>query len=58
MSISDALAAFAESPTTTVIIVEIKTDAIFDSDVCGLRHPRPLDPSISRRLSLSKKPLL
>jgi hypothetical protein len=26
MSIPDALAAFAEPPTTTVIIIEIKTD--------------------------------
>jgi hypothetical protein len=28
MSIPDALAAFAETPTTTLTIVEIKTDAI------------------------------
>jgi hypothetical protein len=32
-------AAFAEPPTTTVTILEIKTDATGDSDVWGLRHP-------------------
>jgi hypothetical protein len=34
----DALAAFTEPPTTTVTILEIKTDAILDSDVWGLQH--------------------
>jgi hypothetical protein len=33
MSIPDALAAFAEPPTTTVTILEIKIDTILDSDV-------------------------
>jgi hypothetical protein len=42
MSIPDALAAFAEPPTTTVTILEIKTDAILDSNVWGLRHPSGL----------------
>jgi hypothetical protein len=42
MSIPDALAAFAEPPTTTVTILEIKTDAILDRDVWGLRHPSGL----------------
>jgi hypothetical protein len=56
MSIPDA---FAEPPTTTVTILEIKTDAILDSDVWGLRHSSGLSihPSrkMSKRLSLSKK---
>jgi hypothetical protein len=39
MSLPDALAAFAEPPTTTVTILEIKTDTLLDSDVWGLRHP-------------------
>jgi hypothetical protein len=42
MSIPDALAAFAEPATTTVTIFEIKTDAILDSEVWGLRHPSGL----------------
>jgi hypothetical protein len=36
MSIPYALAAFAEPPTTTVTIIEIKTNAILDSDFWGL----------------------
>jgi hypothetical protein len=32
MSLPDALAAFAEPATTTVTILDIKTDAILDSD--------------------------
>jgi hypothetical protein len=59
MSIPDALAAFVEPPTTTVTILEIKTDAILDSDVSGLRHPFGLSIHPSRKtskcLSLSKK---
>jgi hypothetical protein len=58
MSIPDALAAFAEPSTTTVTILEIKTDAILDSDVWGLRHLSGLSihPSrkTSKRRSLSK----
>jgi hypothetical protein len=48
MSIPDALAALAEPPTTTVTILEIKTDAILDSDVWGLRHPSGLSIHPSR----------
>jgi hypothetical protein len=33
MTIPDGLAAFAEPPTTTVIILEIKTNTVLDSDV-------------------------
>jgi hypothetical protein len=51
MSISDALAAFAESPTTTVTIL--------DSDVWGLRYPFGLSihrfRKTPKRLSLSKQ---
>jgi hypothetical protein len=59
MSIPDALTAFAETPTTTVTILEIKTDAILDSDNWGLRQAS--GPSIhpsrktSKRLLSSKK---
>jgi hypothetical protein len=47
MSIPDSLAAFAEPLTTTVTILEIKTDAILDSNIWGLRHPsgRSIHPS-------------
>jgi hypothetical protein len=48
MYIPDALTAFAEPPTTTVTILEIKTDAI-DSDIWGLRDPSgfSIHPAIS-----------
>jgi hypothetical protein len=42
MSVPDALTAFAEPPTTTVTILEVKANAILDSDVWGLRHPSDL----------------
>jgi hypothetical protein len=48
MSIPDALTAFAEPSTTTVTILEIKTGAILDSDVWGLRHPSGLSIHPSR----------
>jgi hypothetical protein len=37
MSIPDARAAFAEPSTTTVTILEIKTDVILDSEVWRLQ---------------------
>jgi hypothetical protein len=40
--IPDALSAFAEPAITTMTILEIKTDAILDSDVLGLQHPSGL----------------
>jgi hypothetical protein len=48
MSLPDALAAFAEPPTTTVTILEIKIDAILASDIWGLRHPSSLSIHPSR----------
>jgi hypothetical protein len=48
MLIPDAPAVFAEPSTTTVTILEIKTDAILDSDVWGLRHPSGLSIHPSR----------
>jgi hypothetical protein len=42
MSLPEAFTAFTEPPTTTVTILEIKTNVILDSDVWGLRHPSGL----------------
>jgi hypothetical protein len=36
---SYSLAAFAEPPTTSMTILDIRTDSILDSDVWGVRHP-------------------
>jgi hypothetical protein len=58
MSIPDALAAFAEPPTTTVTILETTADAILNSEVWDFDIPPAFDPSILRSadfLSLSKK---
>jgi hypothetical protein len=59
MSLPDALAAFAEPATTTVTILEIKTDAILDSDdgeflqlwqnqspLCDIRDSISMQPSV------------
>jgi hypothetical protein len=35
MSVPDPLAAFAEPPTTSMTILEIRTDSVLDSDVWG-----------------------
>jgi hypothetical protein len=51
MSIPDALAAFAEPLTTTVTILEIKTDAILNSDVWDFDIP-----PASRSIHLAKRP--
>jgi hypothetical protein len=48
MSILDALAAFVEPPTTTVTILETKTDAILDIEVWGLRYLSGLSIHSSR----------
>jgi hypothetical protein len=39
MSAPDHLAAFAEPPTTSMTILDLRTDFILDSDVWGVRHP-------------------
>jgi hypothetical protein len=39
MPLPDTLAPFAEPPTTTVTILEIKIDTILASEIWGLRHP-------------------